>query len=417
MTEKSFPPAKEAYGGRRRAAYVRERLSSESGETVSDLLPTRDEKDALAGTSGTPSKANKYVTHSDPRLSDQRDAKSLQGVAVATTAPADQEVLTYDAALQKWKPAAGGGGGGGPHDIDGSFHTRSGRVTAGTGLQVNIEAVRVRINDVVTDLTAGSLTLTDNATNYVFIDRTPAVAFTTSGFPPDCIPLAEVVTAAGGISSITDKRAFLWEITGEPQYEDARYFETFYDDLWNGFGPHWSNSVSGSAVGEGGRSQVRFWPTNSVNARAWASVAGSARWPGNKKGEFWAGLYINDVVTFRRQFVGMVSAVPAADGFPTDGVYFYLANAGSATTWKAVCRAGGSETVVDTGVMSAVWAFWHFRIVRKASSVEFYINGSLKATITATLPTANLFPIVFTESDTTDFQELVLDYLKFAWER
>ena len=38
------------------------------GTSVTDLIPTSDESDALAGTSGSPSGANPYVTSSDPRV-------------------------------------------------------------------------------------------------------------------------------------------------------------------------------------------------------------------------------------------------------------------------------------------------------------------------------------------------------------
>ena len=43
--------------------------SAKLAVAVSSLLPTTDEKAALAGTDGTPSGTNKYVTDSDPRLS------------------------------------------------------------------------------------------------------------------------------------------------------------------------------------------------------------------------------------------------------------------------------------------------------------------------------------------------------------
>lgn len=54
----------------------------------------------------------------------------------------------------------------------------------------------------------GTLTLTDNATNYVFLDTTAsnAPAFNTTGYPSTGIPIATVVTASGAITTIQDDR-------------------------------------------------------------------------------------------------------------------------------------------------------------------------------------------------------------------
>lgn len=112
-TRAPFAPTKEAHGGRKRAEYTRERIDTGGGKTAGDLLPTAGEKDALAGTSGTPSKSNKYVANADARNADQRDAKSLQGRTVATDAPAEADVLTFDAAQARWEPRVATGGGGG----------------------------------------------------------------------------------------------------------------------------------------------------------------------------------------------------------------------------------------------------------------------------------------------------------------
>jgi len=54
------------------------RMDSAEGRWIDDIefdadnIPSSDEKAALAGTSGTPSGSNKYVTHVDSRMSDAR---------------------------------------------------------------------------------------------------------------------------------------------------------------------------------------------------------------------------------------------------------------------------------------------------------------------------------------------------------
>ena len=99
-----------------------------------------------------------------------------------------------------------GPGAAGAHDLDGTSHTRSARVTDGGGVVVNIEASRVRIDDTVYDIGAGSLTLAFG-TNYVFINSSGVYASNTTGFPADSIPLAVVVVGAGVMATDNFDRA------------------------------------------------------------------------------------------------------------------------------------------------------------------------------------------------------------------
>lgn len=128
----SFPPTKESKRGRGRSEYVPERRDVGGGKIDADLLPTADEKDALVGTSGAPSGANKYVTNGDSRLSDQRDAKSLQGRTLATDAPADADVLTWDNAQSRWEPrvAPSAGAAGGAATVQRTFFPETTGTTA-----------------------------------------------------------------------------------------------------------------------------------------------------------------------------------------------------------------------------------------------------------------------------------------------
>lgn len=64
-------------------------------------LPTQDENDALAGTNGTPSSSNKYVTNSDPRNSDARtpSAHNLGGSEHSSDTLANLNAKVSDATL------------------------------------------------------------------------------------------------------------------------------------------------------------------------------------------------------------------------------------------------------------------------------------------------------------------------------
>lgn len=79
----------------------------------------------------------------------------------------------------------------------------------------------------------------------------------------------------------------------------------------------------------------------------------------------------------------------ASDGWtanpPTNGIFFERLAAD--TNWFAVCRSGGVQTRTDTGVaFSTNWITLEYR--RDASSVAFFVNGSLVATITTNIPVA-----------------------------
>lgn len=72
-------------------------------------LPTQDENDALAGTSGTPSASNKYVTNTDSRLSDDRtDANAIHKNvaseihAITDVAPASGDEIVIEDASNSW---------------------------------------------------------------------------------------------------------------------------------------------------------------------------------------------------------------------------------------------------------------------------------------------------------------------------
>jgi hypothetical protein len=96
-------------------------------------------------------------------------------------------------------------------------------ITAGTGLNVNYHAGRVRNNATITDVAAGSILLTDNTTNYLEVDAAGTVSANVIGFSTGKIPLAIVVTASSAITTISDKRTWFptslgTELTRKPYH-------------------------------------------------------------------------------------------------------------------------------------------------------------------------------------------------------
>jgi hypothetical protein len=76
-----------------------------------------------------------------------------------------------------------------------------------SGLNFKYRAGKVRNDSAITDTTAGQVALTDDQTNYVEVDpSTGTVSANTTGFTSGKIPLYQVVTASGAITTVTDKR-------------------------------------------------------------------------------------------------------------------------------------------------------------------------------------------------------------------
>jgi len=82
-------------------------------------------------------------------------------------------------------------------------------VSVDTGLSVFI-ALGTYVNDNVVNIkTQQTVSLTDNTTNFVELDTAGVASANTSSFSLGELPLAEVVTSSGSISTITDKRTWL----------------------------------------------------------------------------------------------------------------------------------------------------------------------------------------------------------------
>lgn len=79
--------------------------------------------------------------------------------------------------------------------------------TDGGGLTLNLTGGDSIVSGVPNYLAASSLTLTDNTTNYVYLNASGNPAVKTSSFVAADIPIAVVVTASGVITSIRDLRA------------------------------------------------------------------------------------------------------------------------------------------------------------------------------------------------------------------
>lgn len=82
------------------------------------------------------------------------------------------------------------------------------------GLTWGWQAGRVRNDNAVTDVAAGTLTLTASTTNYVEVTPAGNVSANTSGFTAGRIPLRTVITGASAITRSTDRRTWVTAASG-----------------------------------------------------------------------------------------------------------------------------------------------------------------------------------------------------------
>lgn len=83
-----------------------------------------------------------------------------------------------------------------------------------TGLTWGYKAGSVRFDNTITAVAASTVSLTNNATNYVEINSAGTVSRNTTGFTSGQIPLRTVVTSAGVQTTSTDKRCWFqsWDV-------------------------------------------------------------------------------------------------------------------------------------------------------------------------------------------------------------
>jgi hypothetical protein len=83
----------------------------------------------------------------------------------------------------------------------------------GSGLTLNVGAGTAFCSNAIVTYAAGTLTMTASSTNYVYLDTTAscAPAKNTTGFSATAIPIAEVTTSSGAITSVADVRTMFFQ--------------------------------------------------------------------------------------------------------------------------------------------------------------------------------------------------------------
>jgi hypothetical protein len=116
-----------------------------------------------------------------------------------------------------------------------------------------------------------------------------------------------------------------------------------------------------------------------------------------------------------KQRIGLMNVVGTGGQADPDGVYFKQDADGA---WQAICKSG-TASVANTGVSQST-NFMKFKIVSNSSgsSIDYYINGSLVATINSNIPSGSFAVCYFLEgvnfTGFTGDRSFYLDYFKIA---
>lgn len=90
------------------------------------------------------------------------------------------------------------------------------------------------------------------------------------------------------------------------------------------------------------------------------------------------------------RFTARLGAMDSVTAEPTNGIYFRYADNVNSGKVQGVCRAGGVETVIDTGVtpVANTWLFGFWLSNIAGTSIQFYLAGAaVGAAITTNIPT------------------------------
>jgi hypothetical protein len=112
------------------------------------------------------------------------------------------------------------------------------------------------------------------------------------------------------------------------------------------------------------------------------------------------------------RYVGLASADMTAA--PANGIYFRHITGGN---YIGVCRSASVETTLDTGVAAANGTFHTLKfVVNGTTSVQFFVDGVSKGTITTNIPTANLY-FNCGDDNVSDTNGMYLNYVYISQNR
>lgn len=223
---------------------------------------------------------------------------------------------------------------------------------------------------------------------------------------------AEATTSAPGFMSAEDK---------DLQLERA-HATALYEDFWNGVTATVfinDSSGAGAAGGTGISSSqnhpgvARIAAGTTTTGRGGIRTAQNLPTGGGEVAVEWV-VQVEALSTAVEEFAVLVGLPNALSSLTPTGVYFTYQR-GTSLNWLANTN-DGSPTQSDTGVpVSTGWVRLGIRVNVGATSVGFYIDGTLVATIATTVPTTSALALgaAITKSAGTTSRNLNVDYAAY----
>lgn len=162
----------------------------------------------------------------------------------------------------------------------------------------------------------------------------------------------------------------------------------------------WNYSTTGSALSGGsdhnapGVYKSFAHPTTSGNYETMRAMVGRHIDAEQIKDSVWR-VRLDIVAANQCWCVGWIYSHSATTE-PEDGIYFVTSDNYGDTDWRCITRESTS-TVTDTNLArDTSWHTFRIRVNHDATAVQFYIDGTLRATHTTNIPTTNhIYPFAF----------------------
>ncbi|HUY14247.1 MAG TPA: hypothetical protein VMX16_11555 [Terriglobia bacterium] len=156
------------------------------------------------------------------------------------------------------------------------------KVTPGIGLLLNLSAGTSFCGGAIQNYQGGSLTMAASATNYVYLDPSSncAPAVNTSGFMPDVIPIATVVTGTSVINTVSDARTVFMALAPSGAGVGSCGSNQFVTGVNNGTGPSCAQPAFSNLSGTAAIAQLPVSTTTSLGLlQLSGDLAGKAATP------------------------------------------------------------------------------------------------------------------------------------------
>lgn len=111
-------------------------------------------------------------------------------------------------------------------------------------------------------------------------------------------------------------------------------------------------------------------------------------------------------------FIGAIDSINAAPG-NQDRAGFEFDTSQPDTNWMMCTGDGAASTRTDSGIALAVTTFYKLKIKKLATNYEFYIDGTLKGTLSTNLPNTNFCIGLSVETLAVAAKYLAIDF--FRW--